>query len=110
MKSLFHERSSGSTEVYQQLGALVPLLDRIDASGLPPAAIVAMEAGDSLGAGKILSDYDFGFVFNSSSAPTEKIGNYIQIDISSMVPKGLRSISLLGLAAIYFTFFTSYRR
>lgn len=110
IKSLFHTRSTDSTVVYQELGMLVPLLVRIQAIGLPPAAVVAAEEGDLAQAGKAISECDIAFVFSSSKATSDAKEGYIQIDISQLVPKGLRSISLFGLAALYFSFFTSFHR
>ena len=110
IKSLFQTRSSYSTSDYQELGSLVPLLVRIKAAGVPPSAITAAEEGDLVRAGKAISEYDIMIAFYNSKAGSSAKEGYIQVDISRLLPKGLRSISLFGVAALYFSFFTSGNR
>ena len=110
IKSLFQTRSTDSAVVYQELGTLVPILMRIQAIGLPPAAVDAAEEGDLMRAGKAISECDLVFVFSRSKTMSDAKEGFIQIDISKLLPIGLRSISLFGLAALYFSFFTSFHR
>jgi uncharacterized RDD family membrane protein YckC len=100
--------AAASPETPRLLGQIAPLLVRGEATGVPPAVAVAVEEGDLTRAGQILSAYDFSFALGDGSATIRP--NTIRVHMDRFIPDPVRNITLLGVAALYFTFFTAASR
>ncbi len=98
----------GSTDP-ARLGGLAPLLVRIDAPGLPPSVVLAVEQSNLQEAGEVLADYKLLFRIGDEDTAAPEPGT-VQIDLIRLVPSPLRWLSTFGAAAAYFTFFTAGRR
>ncbi len=94
----------------RELVNLAPLLVRIQAPGLPYAVVMAVEESDLQRAGEILSNYNFELALHLYQDPPPLRTKHIRIDVDRLVPKEFRAIALFGIAALYFTFFTSKSR
>lgn len=94
----------------RELGHLAPLLVRIQAPGLPPAVALAVEEGDLQRAGELLTERTLIFNFSFGGSPQSPPPGAIRVDVERMIPQVLRAAAVFGLAALYFTFFTSRRR
>jgi len=111
MRVLLHRRSLDETAQRQSIQKVLPLLARIEAPGLPPAARADIEEGKIREAADLLKNYDFEFLmqFDESEKPLLK-PNTIRIDVRELIPRTFRFLALYGLAAVYFTLFTAGKR
>ncbi len=108
--ALFDGRAQDEIQLAQSMGALAPVLVRIKAPGLPPSVALAVEESDLERAGEILSDYSIDISLSPAAESSSRGPGHILIEAERLVPRGLRSAALFGLAALYFTFFTARRR
>lgn len=97
-------------EVNRSLGELAPVLVRIQAQGLPPSVALAVEESDLQRAGELLSQYSFDITMTPGPEPGPLVPGHIRIEAERLIPRGLRSAALFGVAALYFTFFAAGRR
>ncbi len=93
----------------QAVRDLLPLLVRLEAPGLPPAAVAALEEGDVERAVTLLDGYDFSFSLKiGESQEVARPPKTIVLEFEKTIPTGLRVIAISGLVALYFTLFLSY--
>jgi uncharacterized RDD family membrane protein YckC len=93
----------------QALQEVLPLLVRLEAPGLPPAAVAAFEEGEVGRAVTLLEGYDFTFSLKiGESAEAPRPPKTIVFEAEKTIPKGLRPLAIYGVAALYFTLFLSY--
>jgi uncharacterized RDD family membrane protein YckC len=108
--ALFGGQARERAQVTVSLGELAPVLVRIQAPGLPPSVALAVQEADLERAGELLSDYSFDVTLTSGTAANPLAQGHIRLEAARLVPRGLRSAALFGMAALYFTFFTSRTR
>jgi uncharacterized RDD family membrane protein YckC len=108
--ALFDGRPMDEAHLVESMGALAPMLVRIKAPGLPPSVALAVEESDLERAGEILSDYSIDISLSPTQDSSSRGPGHVLIKAERLVPRGLRSAALFGLAALYFTFFTARRR
>jgi uncharacterized RDD family membrane protein YckC len=91
---------------------LVPLLVKYDMPGTPAAATAAYEEGDLDRAAEVVANIDIGITISTEESPTVigDTADMIHIELARLIPPGLRLISFYGVAALYFSWFTSRRR
>ena len=94
----------GSAEEIALLARLAPLLVRANATGLPPAVAAAVENGDLERAGRMLSGYDFSWAVGDGSPTIAP--RTVRVHIDRLMPDTLRTATLFGVAALYFTLLT----
>jgi hypothetical protein len=94
----------------ESLGDLAPILVRINAPGLPPEVAVAVKESNLLRAGELLSDYRFTFSMSDRERDKPLASGTIRVEVEKLIPRVFRWICLFGVAALYFTFFTSRGR
>ncbi|MEO8505086.1 MAG: RDD family protein [Acidobacteriota bacterium] len=90
--------------------AMAPLLTRIEAPGLPHAAAAAVEEGRLDDAAAALKDYSLDFVLTAPEFEPELHPRHIRCEIAALIPRGVRTLSILGVPALYFTLFLRGRR
>jgi len=94
----------------ESLGDLAPILVKINAPGLPPEVAVAVKESNLLRAGELLSDYRFNFSMSDRERDKPLASGTIRVEVEKLIPRVFRWICLFGVAALYFTFFTSRGR
>jgi uncharacterized RDD family membrane protein YckC len=108
--ALFSNQPEDAMPVAERLGALAPVLVRIQAPGLPPAVALAVEESDLERAGELLSEYSIDITLSPAGDVGHLEPGHIVVRAERLVPRGLRSAAMFGLAALYLTFLTSRRR
>jgi len=108
--TLFSGAPQEQARLTESLGALAPVLVRLQAPGLPPAVALAVEESDLVRAGELLSDYSIDISLSPGSDASVLAPGHILVEADRLVPRGLQSAAMFGMAALYFTFFTSRRR
>lgn len=108
--TLFSGRPQDEARITQSMGALAPVLVRIQAPGLPPSVALAVEESDLERAGELLSEYSIDISLSPGADAGPRAPGHILVEAERLVPRGLRSAALFGMAALYFTFFASRRR
>ncbi len=91
------------------LRALAPLLARQEARGLPPAAAAAVEEGDLDRAADLLAGYNISFGLNvlpEEGHEPDLAPKTVMLKVEKLIPRAARLIVLLGVPALYFTYFT----
>jgi uncharacterized RDD family membrane protein YckC len=90
------------------LSSLAPLLVRLEAPGLPPAAALAVEEGRREEAAAVLAtrDLEFSLRLDESSEPPLAPG-HVRVPIEKLIPAGARAMALLGVPALYFSLLTA---
>jgi RDD family len=105
---------SKSTDHTAALVAVAPLLARLEAPGLPAEAVMAVEQKKPDELARALKGYQFQF--NLSIGPEQEHQEQpvppktIRLDVERLIPRPLRALAMLGVAALYFTFFHASRR
>jgi len=101
-------RSATASATHDALRAVAPLLVRLEAPGLPPAAALAVEEGRLDEAADLLSirEFDLALRLDESSEPPLAPG-HVRVPIEKLIPAGVRAMALLGVPALYFTLLTS---
>jgi uncharacterized RDD family membrane protein YckC len=90
---------------------IAPLLTRLEAPGMPPAARAAIEDGNPGLAADLLKDYDITLALKIWEGPETKVPpKMVVLQIEKLIPPGVRAVSLLGVPALYFVLLTRSRR
>ncbi len=110
LTALFRGEPHDEARLVESMGALAPVLVRIQAPGLPSSVALAVEESDLTRAGEILSEYSIDVSMSPAGDSSPRGPGHILLEADRLVPRGLRSIALFGVAALYFTFFTARRR
>ncbi len=92
--------------------ALVPVLVRLEAPGVPRAMAAAVEDGDLERAAQMIRDYNIVFSLQiseefSEAAPPPKT---VRFPVERLIPARIRAVALLGVPAFYFAAFARSRR
>jgi uncharacterized RDD family membrane protein YckC len=108
--SLGRSASSGADADKAFIRDLAPLLVRLEAPGMPPAAASAVEEGDLEHAAELLKDYNISFSLNIVEGAEKPVRpRTIVLKIEKLIPAGIRAVALLGVPALYFVLFTRAR-
>jgi len=110
LTTLFTEPSRDQIALTKTLGELAPILVRIQAPGLPPSVALAVQESDLDRAGEILSEYSLDISLTPGSDRNPLGAGHIRVEAERLIPKGLRSAAMFGVAALYFTLFAARRR
>jgi hypothetical protein len=110
IRTLYVERSGDEAVTVRALGDLAPVLVRLNAPGLPPDVAVAVRDGDLGHAGELLADLDLDVSLSPGPNRNPVPPGHFRLEVERLVPRGLRSIAMFGLAALYFSFFTARGR
>ncbi|HEY3381102.1 MAG TPA: RDD family protein [Vicinamibacterales bacterium] len=91
---------------------LAPLLVRLEAPGLPAAAIEATEAGELDKAAALLGEFNYVLSLKLTEGENTKPlpPKTIRIDVERIIPPVARGIALFAVPALYFTLFTCSSR
>jgi uncharacterized RDD family membrane protein YckC len=104
---LLRHEPAGTPSRVSAFKAVLPMLARHEAPGLPCEARQAVEEGRVDDAFERIRDYDFLFTLQlEESAERQLSPKSIRIDIGSLIPRSIRFLALYGVAAAYFVFFT----
>jgi uncharacterized RDD family membrane protein YckC len=91
--------------------AVGPLLVRLEAPGLPAAAIEAGEAGEREKLASALEGYDLMVAMAIGERAEVKVPKRtILLEVEKLIPKPFRALALFGVAALYFTLCHASRR
>jgi uncharacterized RDD family membrane protein YckC len=88
----------------RSLGQLAPVLVRLQAPGLPPSVALAVEEDNLTRAGEVLSEYDLDITLSMGDESAPVAPGHIRLEVEKLIPALFRSVSLLAVAALYFTF------
>ncbi len=111
LRTMLQRQNADQPARIEAFKKVLPLLARIEAPGLPCAAITAVEEGKLDEAYEAVHDYDYTFALSfSESAPAVLKPKTIRVDIGEMIPRSIRFLSLYGIAALYFGLLLSTRR
>ena len=109
MLGIFHRGPAAETTATRQTKThafwrdMAPLLTRIEAPGLPPAAAAAVEEGRLDDAANVLEDYSLDFVLVAPEFETQALhSHHIRCEIEKLIPRSVRALSMLGVPALYF--------
>jgi hypothetical protein len=108
--TLYAQRPSDEAANVRALGDLAPVLVRLQAPGLPPDVAVAVRDGDLERAGELLADLDLDVSLSPDPNRNTVPPGHFRLEVERLVPRGLRSIAMFGLAALYFSFFAARGR
>ena len=101
-------RSASASATHDALRALAPLLVRLEAPGLPPAAALAVEEGRLDEAADLLSTRNLEFALRlDESGESPLAPGHVRVPIEKLIPVGARAMALLGVPALYFTLLSS---
>jgi len=103
----------GSTKAEDRqraLGDLIPLLCRLDDTSVPATACAAEEEGDRERARAILSDYKLVVSFSTQHAKQIVPEGHVFVQAVDFIPSTIRTVAVLLVPALYFTFLTAGRR
>ncbi len=92
------------------LPEIAPMLARMDAPGLPPEVITAVEAGEPERAAGALSGYRFEYAFSYSGEAPPLPPRTVRIEIRNLIPGAMRNFATLIAGLLYFSYLTSGRR
>jgi uncharacterized RDD family membrane protein YckC len=110
IRTLFGGQPLEEARVVEHMGALAPMLVRLQAPGLPPSAALAVEESDLGRAGEILSEYSIDISLSPGADAKAVAPGHILVEAERLVPRGFRSAAMFGIAALYFAFFTARGR
>ncbi len=110
LTGLISGRLSTPDEQRAAMRDLIPLMVEYDMPGTPPEVAVAWAEGDPDRAVEALGRRDIAVVLNvEKSRILTTDSPQIRIELGRLMPPLLRLASLYGLAALYFSWFTSRR-
>jgi uncharacterized RDD family membrane protein YckC len=69
-----------------------------------------VEESDLRRAGELLSQYSFDVSMTPGPETRPLTPDHIRVEVEKLIPRGLRSAAMFGVAALYFTFFAAGRR
>ena len=104
LRVLLPGHSASASATHDALRALTPLLVRLEAPGLPPAAALAVEEGRLDEAADLLATRELEFSLRlDESGETPLAPGRVRVPIEKLIPAGVRAMALLGVPALYFT-------
>ena len=110
MRTILYHSGADVEARHEAFKHLLTVLAQIEASGLPCAAISAVEEGKLDEAYAFVRDYDYNFVLHFGEFEKARLRpKIIQIDVGELIPPYLRFLALYGVAAVYFTLLASTR-
>jgi hypothetical protein len=111
LRTMLKRNAADKAAHVEAFKSILPLLARIEAPGLPSAALAAIEEGKLDEAYEATRDYDYVFVirFGEFEKPVLK-PKTIQIDVGELIPPTLRFLALYGVATVYFSLLLSGKR
>lgn len=87
---------------------LAPVLERIDAQGLPAAVKAEVEAGNLDSAADLLAAVDLLVALDlGGGEPRQLQPNVVRLDVARLIPNAIRTAALFFVPAIYFAVATS---
>lgn len=107
LRVLLSGRPSDALARHDSLRALAPLLVRLEAPGLPPAAALAVEEGRLDEAADVLATRDLEFSLRIDEGEKPLAPGHVRVPVERLIPVGARAMALLGVPALYFTLLTS---
>ncbi len=99
-----HDRAAG----IRAIRGLTPLLLRLEAKGVPPAAAAAAEEGDLDKAAAILADYNVELSLWIGEGADERPNRpkTVRVEVLRLIPPIARGVVMFAVPALYFTLFT----
>jgi len=107
MRLLLSGRPTDAPARHGALRALAPLLVRLEAPGLPPAAALAVEEGRLDEAADVLANRSLEFSLRIDEGEKPLATGHVRVPVEKLIPVGARAMAVLGVPALYFTLLTS---
>jgi uncharacterized RDD family membrane protein YckC len=107
LRVLLSGRPADASARHGALRALAPLLVRLEAPGLPPAAALAVEEGRLDEAADVLATRSLEFSLRIDEGEKPLAPGHVRLPVENLIPAGARAMALLGVPALYFTLLTS---
>jgi hypothetical protein len=111
LRSLWTSGDKDPATMHAAWRGLVPLLARIEAPGVPYAALEAAEKGELDAAADLVVDHELQFNLGIGEHEEAALPpRTVSLKVEDLIPKPLRGVAVLGVAALYFTLCHASRR